>query len=178
MNGNRYTLLIPSDEANHESTQKLDTELLESFSQLIKDYLDTVDVIPGFDKVGHNLRMALKCSKGENIDTDSVINFQFDMLQLYPEDMDKFIDYRYSNKLIEGLFQQLDKKYIGYNVCSKVLEGAIPKSDHPTLIKHVCTYIGHPDGQVNRLAQDCVLHVLQKEENCEECLFIFIEFIR
>ncbi|CAO3675690.1 unnamed protein product [Umbelopsis ramanniana] len=178
MNGNRYRLLVSTDEADDESTQKLDTELLDNSSQLIQDYLDTADVIPGFDKVGRNLRMALCCSRGDKIESDGLIQFQLDMLQLYPEDMDKFIDYRYSNKLIEGIFQQLDKKSIGYNVCSKVLEGAIPNSDCPTLIKHVCTYIGHPDSQINRLAQDCVLLVLQKEENCEESLFIFIEFIR
>jgi hypothetical protein len=178
MNCNRYRLLVPNNETEIETTQKLDTELLDHSAQLIQDYLDVADVVPGFDKVGRSLRMALHCFRGDNIKSDDLIQYQLEMLQLYPEDMDKYMDYRYPNKLIEGIFQQLNETSIAYNVSSKVLEGAIPNSDYASLIRHVCTYIGHTDSQINRLAQDCISFVLQREENCEESLFIFIECMR
>ncbi|KAI8577322.1 hypothetical protein K450DRAFT_252609 [Umbelopsis ramanniana AG] len=178
INGNRYRLFVPNNETDVESTQKLDTELLDHSAQLVQDYLDVFDVLPGFDKVGHNLRMALHCLRGDNIESDDLIPYQLEMLQLYPEDMNQYINYRFPNKLIEGIFQQLDKTSLEYNVCSKVLEGATPNSDYPTLIKHICTYIGHTDSQINQLAQDCIAMVLQREENCEESLFIFIECMR
>ncbi|KAG2188231.1 hypothetical protein INT44_000983 [Umbelopsis vinacea] len=178
VNGNRYQLFVPTNETDVDSTQKLDTELLDHSVQLMQDYLDVFDVLAGFDNVGHNLLMALHCLRGDNIGPDDLIQYQLEMLQLYPEDMNKYIDYRYPNKLIEGIFQQFDKSSIDCNVCSKVLEGAIPNADYPTLIKQVCTYIGHTDSQINRLAQDCMSIVLQREENCEESLFIFIECMR
>ncbi|KAH8547823.1 hypothetical protein BGW37DRAFT_196174 [Umbelopsis sp. PMI_123] len=178
MNGNRYQLFDSTNGTNSTSTQKLDTELMNMSVQLMQGCLDIGDTPPGFNQIGSNLRVALLSLRGDKIESDELIQYQLEMLHLFPEDIDKFINYSSPNQLIKGIFNGLDQGTIGYSVCDDVLQNAIPKSDCPSLTKDICKYIGHLNSQINQLAQKSLVSAWFKREDCQDSLFLFIEYVR
>ncbi|GAB5587428.1 hypothetical protein Unana1_02328 [Umbelopsis nana] len=179
MNGNRYQVLVPYSQADTEPKQKLDEELLTVSIQLTQAFLHhSSDALPDFEDVSNDLRVALRYSRGDEISIDELVVHQLRMIQQYPEHVDKFIDYSSANKLIKCLFQQLQHVSIAHSTCLRVIEQAVPRADPFMLIKDVSCYIGDTKSDINQLAQECVLMALSREDNSQECLFVFIECIR
>jgi hypothetical protein len=179
MNGNRYQVLVGASETDANSKGKLDTELLDASMQLTQAYLEvSLAAPPIFENAGKDLRMALQCKLGNNVNSEELIQYQLRMLRLNPDDADNFMIYTSPNKLINALFQELENVSIPYPTCLYVIEHAITKANPSRVIKDVVCYIWHAKQDISQLAQDCVLLALSNDDNCEECLFVFIECIR